>query len=145
MFLVEFVLVYFTRADIHTSEIKRNQINVVKTFISLHIQFISCWICRQSTNLVTAYWLCCLYRRPKNYYYYYTCLMASFPGQPGYAGTRKVKPACIKMRQEMMGFGDGSGISWAICKQSAPRSRQITTPTPHHSIFTGRMLFLMPN
>jgi len=38
-----------------------------------------------------------------------------------------------------------SGISWTICKQSAPRSRQITTPTPHHSIFTGRMLFLMPN
>jgi len=25
----------------------------------------------------------------------------------------------------------GSGISWAICK-SAPRSRQITTPAPHH-------------
>ena len=25
----------------------------------------------------------------------------------------------------------GSGISWAICK-SAPRSRQITTPVPHH-------------
>jgi len=38
-----------------------------------------------------------------------------------------------------------SGISWAICKQSAPCSRQITTPTPQHSIFTGRMLFLMPN
>ena len=38
-----------------------------------------------------------------------------------------------------------SGISWTICKQSAPRSRQITTPTPHHSIFTGQMLFLMPN
>jgi len=49
------------------------------------------------------------------------------------------------MRQEMMGFGDGSGISWTICKQSAPHSRQITTPTLHHSIFTGRMLFLMPN
>ena len=28
----------------------------------------------------------------------------------------------------------GSGISWAICK-SAPRSRQITTPAPHHSVF----------
>ena len=27
-----------------------------------------------------------------------------------------------------------SGISWAICK-SAPRSRQITTPAPHHSVF----------
>ena len=28
----------------------------------------------------------------------------------------------------------GSGISWAICK-SASRSRQITTPVPHHSVF----------
>jgi len=31
-----------------------------------------------------------------------------------------------------------------MCK-SAPRSRQITTPTPHHSFFTGRMPFLPPN
>ena len=38
-----------------------------------------------------------------------------------------------------------SGISWTICKQSAPRSRQITTATPQNSIFTGRMLFLTPN
>ena len=38
----------------------------------------------------------------------------------------------------------GSGISWAICK-SAPHSRQITTPAPHHSVFTGRMPFLPPN
>jgi len=38
-----------------------------------------------------------------------------------------------------------SGISWTICKQSAPRSRQITTPTPHYSIFVGRMLFLTSN
>ena len=28
----------------------------------------------------------------------------------------------------------GSGISWAICK-SAHRSRQITMPAPHHSVF----------
>ena len=28
----------------------------------------------------------------------------------------------------------GSGISWDICK-SATRSRQITTPAPHHSVF----------
>ena len=33
------------------------------------------------------------------------------------------------------GVWDGSGISWIICKQSGPRSRQITTPTCHHSIF----------
>jgi len=44
-----------------------------------------------------------------------------------------------------MWFWDGSGISWTICKQSAPRSRQTTTPTPHRSIFTGRMLFLTRN
>ena len=44
-----------------------------------------------------------------------------------------------------MGFGDGSGISWTICKQSALRSSEITVPTPHHPILTGRMLFLMPN
>ena len=37
-----------------------------------------------------------------------------------------------------------SGISWAICK-CAPRSRQITMPAPHHSVFTGRMPFLPPN
>ena len=28
----------------------------------------------------------------------------------------------------------GSGISWAVCK-SARRSRQITTPARHHSVF----------
>jgi len=38
-----------------------------------------------------------------------------------------------------------SGISWTTYKQSAPRYRQITTPTPHQWIFTDRMLFLMPN
>jgi len=38
-----------------------------------------------------------------------------------------------------------NGISRTICKQSAPRSRHITTPTRHYSIFTGRMLFLTPN
>jgi len=38
-----------------------------------------------------------------------------------------------------------SGISWTTCKESAPCSRETTTPTPHNSIFTGQMLFLMPN
>ena len=35
------------------------------------------------------------------------------------------------MKQETV---SGSGISWAICK-SAPRSRQITMPAPHYSVF----------
>jgi len=37
----------------------------------------------------------------------------------------------ILLKQETV---SGSGISWAIWK-SAPRSRQITTPAPHHSVF----------
>jgi len=36
---------------------------------------------------------------------------------------------------------NGISINWTICKQSAPCSRLLTTPTPHHSIFTGWMLF----
>jgi len=31
------------------------------------------------------------------------------------------------------------------CKRSTPRSRQITTPIPNHSMLTGQMLFLTPN
>jgi len=49
------------------------------------------------------------------------------------------------MRQEMVGFWDGNGISWTIFKQFASRSTHITTPTPHHSHFTGWMLFLALN
>jgi len=43
----------------------------------------------------------------------------------------------------MMGFWDGSGISWTICKQSAPHSRQITTPTPHHRDRPKRLFLVM--
>jgi len=60
----------------------------------------------------------------------HTRLTALFPGLPGWAGTRKVKPIWILLKQQ-------SGWQWhqlGICK-SAPRSRQITTPAPHHSVF----------
>jgi len=68
-------------------------------------------------------------------------LTALCPGLPRWAGSRKVEPIWILLKQET---ASGSGISWAICK-SAPSSRQITTPAPHHSVFTGRMPFLPPN
>jgi len=69
-------------------------------------------------------------------------LTATCPGLPVWAGTRKVKPIWILLKQEIV---TGSGISWAICK-SALCSRQITMPTPHHSVFfTGWMPFLPPN
>ena len=57
--------------------------------------------------------------------------MALCPGLPEWAGSRKVKPIWILLKQETV---SGSGISWAICK-SAPCSREITTPAPHHSGF----------
>ena len=56
----------------------------------------------------------------------HTRLMALFPGLPGWAGTRKVKPIWILLKQETV---SGSGIRWAS------RSRQITMPAPHHSSF----------
>ena len=71
----------------------------------------------------------------------HTRLTALCPGLPRWAGTRKVKPIWILLEQETV---SGSGISWAIFK-SAPRSRQITMPAPHHSVFTGWMPFLLPN
>ena len=42
-----------------------------------------------------------------------------------------LRPIWILLKQETV---SGIGISWAICK-SAPRSTQITTPAPHHSVF----------
>jgi len=61
----------------------------------------------------------------------HTRLTALFPGLPRWDGTRKVKAIWISLKQETV---SGSGISWAICK-SAPSSRQITMPVPHHSSF----------
>ena len=46
---------------------------------------------------------------------------------------QKVEPIWILLKQETV---SGSGISWAICK-STPRSRQITMPAPHHTVFYG--------
>ena len=63
------------------------------------------------------------------YTHTHTRLTALCPGLPGWAGTRKVKPIWILLKQETL---SGSGISWAIglCK-SAPHSRQITMPAPY--------------
>jgi len=61
----------------------------------------------------------------------HTRLAALCPGLRGWAGTRKVKPIWILLKQET---ASGSGTSWAICK-SALCSRQITTSAPYHSGF----------
>jgi len=71
----------------------------------------------------------------------HTRLTALFPELSRWAGTRNAKPIWILLKQETV---SSSGISWAMCK-SAPRSREITMPVTHHSVFTGRMIFLPPN
>ena len=58
-------------------------------------------------------------------------LTALCPGLPRWASSRKVKPIWILLKQETV---SGSGIDRAVCK-SAPRTRQITTPAPHYSVF----------
>jgi len=62
----------------------------------------------------------------------YTCLTALCPELPRSAGTTKVKPIWILLKQEIV---SGSGISWVVLK-SAPRSRQITRHT-HTHLFNG--------
>ena len=57
--------------------------------------------------------------------------MTLCPGLPRSASARKVKPIWTLLKQETV---SGDGISWAICK-SAHRSRRITMPAPHHSVF----------
>ena len=54
-----------------------------------------------------------------------------FSGTTQVSRYQKGKPIWILLNQETV---SGSGISWALCK-SAPRSRQITMPAPHHSDF----------
>jgi len=57
-----------------------------------------------------------------------------FSGTTWVSRYQKGKPIWILLKQETV---SGSGNSWAICK-SASRSRQITTPVPHHSSFFYR-------
>ena len=68
-------------------------------------------------------------------------ILISHPFNGPFSGTIQVSRYQKRLKQQTM---SDSGISWAICK-SAPRSRQITTPAPHRSVFTGRMPFLPPN
>ena len=102
-------------------------------------------ICPQQEGIVFAHiqrqCLCSLYTNSENAWeaarvvgshtHTHTHLTALCPGLPRWAGTRKVKPIWILLKQETV---SGSGISCAICK-SAPRSRQTYMPAPHHSVF----------
>ena len=62
----------------------------------------------------------------------HTRLMALCPGLPGWAGTRNVKPVGFywSKRQWLAVASAGPYASLHLA-----RSRQITMPTPHHSVF----------
>ena len=55
----------------------------------------------------------------------HTRLTALFLGLPRWAGTRKVKPIWILLKQETV-----SGISWAICKSASRFQTDNHTSTP---------------
>ena len=71
----------------------------------------------------------------------HTRLTALFPGLHGWAGTRKVKPIWILLKQETV---SGSGISWAMQVCTSLQTDNHAS-TPQLSFFTGRMPFLLPN
>ena len=81
----------------------------------------------------------------KYYYYYYTRLTA-FSRTTWVSRYQKGKPSLdlIEARDDDGVLGCG-GISWTIYKRSALCSIQTTTPTPHHSMSTRRILFLSPH
>jgi len=86
-----------------------------------------CWICHDLFNIIRIHTHTHAFNGP-------------FSGTTRVSQYQKGK-TCILLKRETV---SGSGISWTICK-SAPRCRQITTPAPNHSVFTGRMPFLPPN
>jgi len=73
----------------------------------------------------------------KKLYWYIHTYIRIHPFSGTLSGTTRVswyqkgKTIWILLKQKTV---SGSGISWALCK-SATRSRQITTPAPHHSVF----------
>jgi len=69
-----------------------------------------------------------------NHYYYYP-FNGLFSGTTWVSRYQKGKTSQDINKARDDGVLGCSGISWTICKQSAPRSRQITTQTPHHSVF----------
>jgi len=76
------------------------------------------------------------------YYYHYNRFTALWilSGTARVSRYKKGKTNLHLLEQEIV---SGSGIIWTMC--TAPHPRHITTPAFHHSIFTGRMPFLLSN
>ena len=73
-----------------------------------------------------------------DYYYCYTHLTAFFSRTVWVSSYQTGKTSLNLNEARDDGVLGCSGISWTICKQSAPHSRQVTTSTPHHSILQAK-------
>ena len=113
----------------HHPTIKQREPNKQNAVVSLKTTMSIIEIIRY--NMIRGASLTCAEKLNHTHTHTHVHLMALFPGLPRWASTRKVKPIWILLKQKIV---SGSGISWAICK-SAPRSRQITMPAPHRSLF----------
>ena len=60
-------------------------------------------------------------------------------GLPRWAGTRKVKPVWILLKQETV---SGSGISWTVCMSRLAADRKLCQQ-PTTEIFTGWLLYII--
>jgi len=77
--------------------------------------------------------------RHKTHIQSFYCSSGICPGLPGWAGARKVKPIWIYWARD-------SEWQWHLLgHMQVCTSSQTTTPTSHHSLFTGWMPFLPPN
>jgi len=91
----------------------------------------------------------CCCRRHYNHYYYYWLLPHPFNGHflrttsISWYQNGRIIPDFNKTSDD--DWWGSCAISWTKCKSFALHSRQIITPPPHHSIFTGWLLFLPPN
>ena len=122
----------YCRHNIHCSNITNVSRQILSDKTIFSHKYLEC-LTRQLLLLpmLPLLFVLCLCHSFHQHYWHTHLFNGPFPGLPRWAGTRKVKPIWILLKQETV---SGSGISWDICK-SAPRSRQITTPTPHHSVF----------
>ena len=114
---------WFLRLNIEKFSVLENKISSIWTYFYTNLYIGSsfvCWNCKlvsiRMSNIKD------IKKRAIKLIHTHTRLTALFPGLPGWAGTRKITPTWIFVKQETV---SGSGISWAVCK-SAPRSRQIT-------------------
>ena len=122
-------------------EINKNYCVIYKDFRHTFVPYWRRWPSTQRFRakmhqLANPGWACKRVQTPQGTYcsahtHTHTRLTALFPGLPRWASTTKAKPIWTLLKQETV---SGSGISWTICK-SAPSSREITMPAPHHSAY----------